>query len=47
MKKQDIPSSHEEFAVEFGDINGTKVYELPFSSKRKHKKTSEINKKPD
>jgi hypothetical protein len=30
--------SSEEFALEFGDVNGTKLYEFPYSPKKDHKK---------
>lgn len=32
---------NEEFSIEFGDVNGIKLYELPFMSQKK--KTRNIN----
>ncbi|MCQ6279863.1 hypothetical protein [Bacillus sp. EB600] len=44
MKEQKSPTiPNEEFSVEFGDVNGMKLYEFPFSSKKNHKKTSNKN----
>lgn len=44
MKEQRIRSqASEEFSVEFGDVNGTKLFELPFASKKEHK-NSNVNK---
>lgn len=39
MKDRKVPSlPNEEFSVEFGDINGTKLYEIPFTSQKNHRK---------
>jgi hypothetical protein len=39
MKERKIPNvPNEEFSVEFGDVNGIKLYEIPFMSKKNHKK---------
>jgi hypothetical protein len=46
MKEQKTRSTtSEDFSVEFGDINGTKVFDFPFASKRKHKNKSSEHKK--
>ena len=29
---------NEEFSVEFGDVNGTKLYEFPLKNNKQHKK---------
>jgi hypothetical protein len=44
MKEQKTRSqASEEFSVEFGDINGTKLFEFPLASKKEHK-NSNVNK---
>jgi hypothetical protein len=46
MKEQKTRAiTSEEFSVEFGDVNGTKLYEFPFSSAKNKKKTTTKNKK--
>jgi hypothetical protein len=45
MKEQKTRSTtSEEFSVEFGDINGTKVFDFPLASKKKHKNKPSENK---
>jgi hypothetical protein len=45
MKEQRIRSQvSEEFSVEFGDVNGTKLFEFPFASKKDHKNIKNVNK---
>ncbi|MDP4106046.1 MAG: hypothetical protein Q8935_14005 [Bacillota bacterium] len=45
MKEQKTRSTtSEEFSVEFGDVNGTKLFEFPLASKKDHKHKSRINK---
>lgn len=45
MKKQSLPSTHEEFSVEFGDVNWAKFFEFPHASKKNHKKSYSGHKK--
>jgi hypothetical protein len=46
MKEQKTRAAvSEDFSVEFGDVNGTKLFEFPLSSKKGHKKRSTKNKK--
>lgn len=46
MKEQKTKASvNEEFAVEFGDVNGIKLFELPYASKKSQKKTAVQHKK--
>jgi hypothetical protein len=45
MKEQKIRSTtSEEFSVEYGDVNGTKLFEFPFASKKEHKNKPSVNK---
>jgi hypothetical protein len=37
--------NEEEFSIEFGDVNGIKLYELPFITQKNQKKSPPIKKK--
>lgn len=37
-EKKETLSANEEFSVEFGDINGMKLFEIPNITQNKHKK---------
>jgi hypothetical protein len=43
QKKSVMPS--EEFSIEFGDVNGIKLYELPFMTQKNPKKSPKEKKK--
>ncbi|MDP4087295.1 MAG: hypothetical protein Q8934_22285 [Bacillota bacterium] len=46
MKEQNSSvMPNEEFSIEFGDVNGIKLYELPFMTQKDQKKTSAEKKK--
>ena len=44
--KAKVANLREEFSVEFGDINGTKLFELPLMEKNNSKK-EKTKEKPD
>jgi hypothetical protein len=44
-KQKSSVTPNEEFSIEFGDVNGIKLYELPFMTQKKQKKASAEKKK--
>jgi hypothetical protein len=38
-------AKNEEFGIEFGDVNGIKLYELPFMTQKNEKKSTSGKKK--
>jgi hypothetical protein len=43
--QKNIDNNKEEFSIEFGDVNGIKLFELPFMNQKNQKKTSAEKKK--
>jgi hypothetical protein len=44
-EKKSSGMQNEEFSIEFGDVNGIKLYELPFMTQKNQKKSSSEKKK--
>lgn len=38
-QRKETETTNVEFSVEFGDVNGTKLYELPFMNEKKSHKS--------